>query len=71
MKPTRLLFSGCHSCCVLAIVLLCVFDGQTTSLDLSIGNLISSAQYDTSLPKENYRWISSHEASRVDAAPQT
>lgn len=31
-------FSGCHSCCVLAIVLLCVFDGQTTSLDLSIGN---------------------------------
>src|SRR5215472_17754444 len=32
--------------------------------------LISSAQYDNSLGKDNYRWISSHEASRVDAAPQ-
>src|SRR5215475_2971727 len=26
-------FSGCHSCCVLAIVLLRVLDGQTISLD--------------------------------------
>jgi hypothetical protein len=31
-------FTGCHSCCVLAIVLLRVFDGHTTLLDLSIGN---------------------------------
>ena len=32
--------------------------------------LISSAQYDNSLAKDNYRWLSSHEASRVAAAPQ-
>src|ERR671918_2781457 len=64
-------FSGCHSCCVLAIVLLCVLTGGQLRLISRSATLICSAQYDNSLGKDNYRWISSHEASRVDAAPQT
>src|SRR5215813_14460072 len=44
--------------------------GRQLRLISRSATLISSAQYDNSLGKDNYRWISSHEASRVDAAPQ-
>src|ERR671919_1287517 len=45
--------------------------GRQLRLISRSATLISSAQYDNSLGKDTYRWISSHEASRVDAAPQT